>query len=283
MKKEFISEKRLPDYDFLGSVYKNTNSNELLETLESIKIQTLKPKNIVIVIDGGINKKVEILIKKYMTVLPIKTISLKKNNGLGLALRAGLEHCESEIVLRFDTDDINLKTRAFYLVKELANGKVDIVGSNIYEFTKDPKKWTSVKKMPKSHDLIKSQIIYRNPINHPSVGFLRKSIIDLNGGYRHFPFYEDYDLWIRAIHSNLIFKNIDKELVAVRVTEQRERRRGINLIYSEIRLLFTFFKVSFWQGLKFIPVLFFRIIFTLLPLKIVNIIYSNYLRKKWDN
>ena len=283
MKKEFISEKRLPDYDFLGSVYKNTNSNELLETLESIKIQTLKPKNIVIVIDGGINKKVEILIKKYMTVLPIKTISLKKNNGLGLALRAGLEQCESEIVLRFDTDDINLKTRAFYLVKELANGKVDIVGSNIYEFTKDPKKWTSVKKMPKSHDLIKSQIIYRNPINHPSVGFLRKSIIDLNGGYRHFPFYEDYDLWIRAIHSNLIFKNIDKELVAVRVTEQRERRRGINLIYSEIRLLFTFFKVSFWQGLKFIPVLFFRIIFTLLPLKIINIIYSNYLRKKWDN
>ena len=46
---------KFPDYDFLGSVYKNTKSNELLETLESIKAQILKPKNIILLIDGAIN------------------------------------------------------------------------------------------------------------------------------------------------------------------------------------------------------------------------------------
>ena len=214
-----------------------------------------------------------------MKVIPIKKITLKENVGLGLALREGLKECESEIILRFDTDDINDKKRAFYIVEELANGNVDVVGSNIYEFTNNPKKWTSLKKMPLSHNSIKRHLIYRNPINHPSVGFLKKSIINLNGGYRNFPFYEDYDLWIRAINNNLIFKNIDKALVAVRVTEQRERRKGVKLIFSEIRLLITFFKASFWQGLKFIPFLFFRIIFTLLPLRIINLIYSKYLRK----
>ena len=279
MNKKFISKKKLPDYDFLGSVYKKTKSNELLETLESIKKQTLKPKNIILVIDGFVKKEVKVLIKKYMKVLPIRTITLRENKGLGIALREGLKECKSEIILRFDTDDINLKTRALCIVRELANGTIDIVGSNIYEFTTNPKKRTSVKKVPTSHNSIKKQLIYRNPINHPSVGFLRKSIINLNGGYRDFPFYEDYDLWIRAINNNLIFKNIDKELVAVRITEQRKRRKGVNLIYSEIRLLFTFFKASFWQGLNFLPFLFLRIIFILLPFRIINFIYSKYLRK----
>ena len=64
---------------------------------------------------------------------------------------------------------------------------------------------------------IKSQIIFRNPINHPSVGFLRKSIIDLNGGYRHFPFYEDYDLWMR-ISERYIIAHVPKSLTKVRVT-----------------------------------------------------------------
>ena len=37
MRKKAYSESKLPEYDFLGSIYKNTNKNELLETLESIK------------------------------------------------------------------------------------------------------------------------------------------------------------------------------------------------------------------------------------------------------
>ena len=271
---------KFPDYDFLGSVYKNTKTNELLETLESIKAQILKPKNIILVIDGAINDELAILIKKYMKVLPIKKITLKENIGLGLALREGIKKCKSGIVLRFDTDDINLKTRAYLIVKELAKGDFDIVGSNIYEFTDSPKNFKSIKKMPTSHNSIKRQMIYRNPINHPTVGFLKDSIIRLNGGYRDFPFYEDYDLWIRAMHNNLRFKNIDKELVAVRISEQRGRRKGLNLIFSEIRLLSTFFKKSLLEGFIFIPFLFFRIIFKLLPLGIIKFIYSKFLRQR---
>ena len=279
MQKKVISDKELPDYDFLGSVYINTNAHELLETLESIRLQTLKPKNIFLVIDGEIKNNVKNLIKKYMQVLPIKKIHLKENLGLGLALRKGLMACQSEIILRFDTDDINLEKRAFYIVKELAKKNVDIVGSNIYEFIDSKKKWTSIKKMPLSHKDIKRTLIYRNPLNHPTVGFLRKSIIQLNGGYRNFPYYEDYDLWIRAKYNNLKFKNIDKELVAVRISKQRERRIGIKLIYSEIRLFFTIFRESFLDSLIFIPFLFCRIVFTLLPLNIIKFIYSRYLRQ----
>ena len=83
----------LADYDFLGSIYKNTKASELAETFESIKIQTHKPKKVVLVLDGYIQKKVLDLVDKYSSILPIKKISLKNNVGLGIALRKGLLEC----------------------------------------------------------------------------------------------------------------------------------------------------------------------------------------------
>ena len=270
----------LADYDFLGSIYKNTKTNELAETFESIKNQTHQPKNIFLVFDGYVKKDVSDLVKDYKKTLPIKIIFIKKNVGLGVALKKGLLQCKSNIVLRFDTDDINLKRRAELIVRELEKGDFDIVGSNVYEFDHDPEVWLSKKKMPLTHKSIVRSLMFRNPINHPSVGFLRKSILKLNGGYRHFPLYEDYDLWIRAFFSGLKFRNINQELVALRITDQRVRRRGLKLVYSELRLLFTFLNYSILHGLIFLPSCFLRIIFALMPLKIINILYEKIFRAK---
>lgn len=280
MIKKDLSKIKLPAYDFLGSIYKNTQAEELKETLDSIKDQTLKPKNIILVIDGFISNDVNCIVEEYIKILPIKIIYIKENVGLGPALRIGMQKCKSDIILRFDTDDINFKNRAYFTVKELAEGDVDIVGSNIYEFISNPNKLISKKKMPLSHKAISRTLLYRNPINHPTVGFLKKSVIQLKGGYRKFPFYEDYDLWIRALHNNLKFKNIDKELVAVRINEQRKRRKGLNLLGSEIRLFFTFSEKDILHGLIFLPFLLCRLAFILLPLNIIKYIYRNFFRQK---
>lgn len=271
---------KLADYDFLGSIYKNTKVSELEETFESIKNQTHKPKNVILVIDGPVKKKVLQLLDKYKDILPIRKILLKNNVGLGVALRKGLLECESEIILRFDTDDINLPKRAELIVAELEIGDVDIVGSNVYEFEHDPGIILSKKKMPLTHKSICREILFRNPINHPSVGFLRNSILKINGGYRNFPLYEDYDLWIRSLYGGLKFKNIDKELVAIRIINQRARRRGIKLIKTELRLLGTFLNHSFLHGLYFMPACLFRIIFALLPLNTIDFFYKRFLRIK---
>ena len=271
---------KLADYDFLGSLYKNTKAYELGETFESIKNQTHQPKNIFLVFDGNVKKNVSDLVENYKKTLPIKIISLKKNVGLGVALKKGLLQCKSDIILRFDTDDINLQKRAELIVRELEKGDFDIVGSNVYEFDQDPKVWVSKKEMPLTHKAISRSLVYRNPINHPSVGFLRKSILKLNGGYRHFPFYEDYDLWIRAFFGGLKFRNINQELVALRITNQRVRRRGLKLVYSELKLLFTFFNFSIFHGFIFLPFCLLRIIFALMPLKIVTILYTKIFRTK---
>ena len=109
------------------------------------------------------------------------------------------------------------------------------------------------------------------------MGFLRKSILKVDGGYRHFPFYEDYDLWIRAWKSGLKFGNIDQELVALRITGQRARRKGMKIISSEIRLLLIFLSILFCMVFFSYLLLSQEHFFALLPLKITNFI----LKKKF--
>ena len=270
----------LPSYDFLGSVYKGTNSLELEEALDSIIWQTLSPTNVFIVIDGYINNKVDNCLKEFTKKLPLNLIKLESNVGLGLALREGLKKCKSEIILRFDTDDINCKDRAYLQVKEIPNSNLDVIGSQIYEFISDPSECIFTKLMPLKHEEIKRQIIFRNPINHPTVAFLKDSILNLDGGYRNCPLYEDYDLWIRAIFNGLRFKNIPKSLVAMRIKNQRSRRRGLSLIKKETILIQTFLDISLILGILFIPIFIVRSLITLLPESIFKSFYSNLLRKK---
>ena len=91
MSKENNPKLVLPEYDFLGSIYKNTSKSELSAALNSIQNQTIKPKNIILVIDGYISKEVDFLVNEYMQSLPIIKVPLKENCGLGIALRIGLK------------------------------------------------------------------------------------------------------------------------------------------------------------------------------------------------
>jgi len=276
-----MNKSKLPNYDFLGAVYINTYPNELIDSLESIRSQTIQPKNVVIVIDGFIKEEVSSILTEYKKKLPIITLTSEKNIGLGLALRLGLKKCKSKVVLRFDTDDVNLKERAYLSLIEINKSNIDILGSNIYEFADNPNKYISIKKMPLSHQQIKRSLVLRNPINHPSVAFLRDSIINLDGGYRDFPFYEDYDLWIRAIFSGLKFKNIDKQLVAMRVNNRSQRRVGFKLILMEFKLFNTFLKYSAIHAVIFFPIFIIRSILKILPLKIFNFILLKFFRNNF--
>jgi len=269
----------LPNYDFLGSIYKFTKKNELKDSLESILSQQYKPFKVVIVLDGFINNDVLVVLQDYSQKLPIKTIAINQNVGLGKALREGLKHCISPIVLRFDSDDINRSDRALKQVKVIKEENIDICSSYTYDFIDNPKVPIRFKKLPLTNREIRKHIFIRNPINHPSVAFKRDKVISLDGGYRHCPFYEDYDLWIRAYSKNFVFKNLDEELVAMRIDNQILRRRGLKLLSGEFHILKTFANISLIYGLKFLPIFLLRIFIIMLPVKVLALIYRYILRK----
>ena len=95
------------------SLYKDENPVWLENSLLSMVKQTIKPDEIVLVLDGPITEELEYCVQKYKANYPeiMKIVPLKENVGLAKALDIGLEYCKNELVARMDTDDISLANR----------------------------------------------------------------------------------------------------------------------------------------------------------------------------
>ncbi|WP_241570105.1 glycosyltransferase, partial [Rosenbergiella collisarenosi] len=144
--------------------------------MQSIKTQSLLPREVVIIFDGEVPKKLEYVINEYTDLLNIKVFKLEENVGLGLALRFGLEKCSSELIARMDTDDICLEDRFIKQISYLVrNPEIDILGSSIIEFDESNGSQRE-KLLPVMNADIKKFSLMKNPINHRTVVFRKAKI-----------------------------------------------------------------------------------------------------------
>lgn len=217
---------KTPNISVLMSTYKNDKAEHLSKAIDSVLKQTLKPAEIVIVIDGEIPKPNKKLLEEYKkTYGQIRTIELKKNMGLGLALRRGLQECKYDIIARMDSDDISRPDRLELEYRALSAEDADIVGSNITEFIDEEGNIISKRKVPETDNSIKQYLKTRCPMNHMTVMFKKQSVLNA-GGYEDFKYNEDYILWIKMYEKNMKFYNIQDTLVNVRVGKDMYARRG---------------------------------------------------------
>ena len=76
----------------------------------------------------------------------------------------------------------------------------------------------------------------RNPFNHPCVMY-RKSAVEAAGGYRHCPYFEDYDLWARMLLGGSRGYNLQEPLLYMRAGKDMYARRG-GFAYARLALKF---------------------------------------------
>ncbi len=213
-------------FSVLMSVYQKDDPQWFQTAIESVLNQSVKPNEIVLVIDGPIpellNKTVSALEKDPL----FKVVRLEKNVGLGNALAEGLKHCSHELVARMDSDDLSLPSRfeeQIRLFKE--NPALDIVGGDISEFIGDETNIVAYRKVPQSNQAIQAYLKKRCPLNHVSVIF-KKSAVQAAGGYLDLFWNEDYYLWIRMAEHGAIMANTGTVLVNVRTGSDMYQRRG---------------------------------------------------------
>lgn len=217
------------EFSVLISVYSKENPKFFDEALKSTLVnQSVTPNEVVIVKDGPLTDSLDAVIETYKEAYSsiVKVVELETNKGLGEALKIGVQSCSFDIIARMDSDDINDKLR---FEKQLSvfkeNSEIALVGTNIAEFFGTKNKIEFVKKVPVSLDEIKKMAIRRNPINHVSVMFKKKAVLD-SGNYKHLYYLEDYYLWIRMLAQGYILKNISETLVYVRTGEGMFKRRS---------------------------------------------------------
>ncbi len=230
----------LPLFSVAISVYEKDNPEWFAKALESVIDQTVKPDEIIIVVDGPVPKAIQEVINKYVAYgksmgVKIRVLKLSENKGHGIARRTGIKNCRNELIAIMDADDICVSNRFEQQLKFFESEEYDIVGGDIAEFIEEGNS-ISYRKVPKNHQDIISYMKTRCPMNQVTVMF-KKSAVESAGGYRDWYCDEDYYLWLRMYLNKAKFANTGTVLVNVRIGEDMyQRRGGIKYFRSEAKL-----------------------------------------------
>ena len=216
-----MSASSFPPYSVLMSVYAGERATFLEESLASLMAQTVTPQEIVLVEDGPLTPELDASITRFDMSHPglLTVVSYPENRGLGFALGYGLRVCHNEIVARMDTDDYAFPTRMEEQLRVMQEHDLDMVGSQIIEFIKDPRTPVATSTLPVSSEEIIAYSKRRNPFRHPS-------IMKAGNYSKDFLYFEDWDLFNRMLAIGCKAWNIDHPLVAMRVSADFYGRRG---------------------------------------------------------
>lgn len=264
----------LPVYEKDVPVYLN-------ECLDSILHQTVKPDEVIVVLDGPVPDALEQVIEAFDNLLNIVQVRIPENKGLGNALREGVIVASGELIARVDADDISDRFRFEKQLNEFeSDSTLDIVGTYIDEFEDDIAIIKAQRVVPAEHNEIVKFAKLRCPVNHPSVMFKKSAVIQA-GNYQDFFHLEDYYLWIRMMMNDLKFKNIPEPLVHMRVGNgMYGRRGGFEYYVSKVKLRIEFFELKFinikelFAALVMISGNFF------LPVRVREMVYTKFLRRE---
>ena len=273
-----------PPYSVLMSVYKKENPNWFKIALDSMLAQTVKPAEIVLVEDGPLTKALYNVIEEYKTKYKnlFKIVPLKENQGLGLALQQGILACNNEYIARMDTDDYCVKERCSLELNEfIKDPELDIVGCFENEFAgEDLTQSFSCHKVPETDAEIKKFMRRRCGLLHPTVIY-KKSAVLKAGNYRHYPLFEDYDLFLRMVESGAKTYNIQKSLYYLRVNPNLFKRRG-GYAYMKTCVSFKYalYKKGFSSFMDFTVSAFGQALVCLMPNFMRTLFYKKFLRRE---
>lgn len=272
-----------PAFSVLMSVYKDEHPEYLDQAIKSIEIQTLLPKEIILVEDGPIGVELEKVIQEHKKKFPrrFEVIKLTNNQGLGKALNIGTKYVTTDWIARMDTDDICVKERFQIQVKQIVNEpELAVIGGQINEFIDSVNNVVGYRKVPLTSTSIKKYLKWRSPFNHPTVIINKKKLVEV-GGYQSFGTFEDYYLWSRMIIENEKVANSPKVLVHMRVSDALYERRGNpkNIKYV-LRLQKFMYQNGLVNGWQFILGTVIKVFNILISGKMRKIIYQGLIHKK---
>lgn len=272
--KEVAEQKK---YSVLMSLYKKENPEYLRIAIDSMLNQTVAPDEIVLVEDGPLTDELYAVLDEYPMLHRIKN---ETNLGLGLALNVGLKECRNELVARMDTDDCSKPERCEkQLQRFLEKPYLAIVGSHIDEFIGDTSNVISQRIVPTTSEEIYKFAKKRSAFNHPTVMYSKTAVLE-NNGYANLKRNQDVDLFGRMQFKGYKAENIDEALLWFRSSDElAKRRKSWQNTWSYIATIRKFWKMGYSSFTDYAIVGIAQTGMYLMPIKLQNYIYKNFLRK----
>ncbi len=204
-----------PKVSILMSIYNETES-EIIESINSLVSQTYSNVEIIIIVDNPLEKgRYAEILKPYVEKNKILVSYNEKNIGLARSMNVAFELSRGEYIARMDADDISAHDRIEKQVAILNEQQADLVCTG-YKFINEAGKEIEGGHIYYSPENLRKSLLTTNSIHHPTI-IIKREMFEKSGGYRDFPYSQDYDLWLRLLELECKFYMIDEVLLFYRL------------------------------------------------------------------
>ena len=207
-----------PAVSVLMSVY--NGERYLLEAIDSIRAQTFRDFEFIIVDDASDDGSAEIARRCMAQDGRIRLLALERNRGQAAALNHGLGMARGEFIARMDADDVCAPARFQKQVDYLrAHPEIGVLGCAMDvadERLRAHGRWD----YPARHAQILFNLLFRGSgFAHPATMMRRQLLVDAGGYDENARFAQDVELWTR-LASRARFANLPDTLLTYRRHEQ---------------------------------------------------------------
>lgn len=209
----------------------------IAEAIHSVLNQSFKDFELIIINDGS-SDNTENCIKEFKD--PRIILINQSNRGIAYAINKGLSIARSELIIRFDADDICYPHR---FVKQyqfmLEHPEYVIAGSSADYIDEKGEFVFTHERLPYSNEQIKARYKTVCPFIHSSVTYRKQSVIDCGGYNEHAHSFEDHLLWQEVLKKGKA-KNFAEPLIQVRLNpesitiDEQWRPKSFHLIKKKV-------------------------------------------------
>jgi glycosyltransferase involved in cell wall biosynthesis len=206
----------------------------LAECWESIRAQTFREWELVLVDDGSTASQTIAEIDRIARDPRVVLIRLDENQGIASALNTGLAQCRGKLVARMDADDMMMATRLERQFAYLqAHPDVAVLGTQLQGIEWKTEELHPPTEHPEQvtdeyirHQRDTSEIWF---LNHPTAMLRRSDVVNL-GGYPSYRVAQDLGLWLKVMKAGLKIHNLPTVELHYRLhPRQVTRARGVRL------------------------------------------------------
>jgi glycosyltransferase involved in cell wall biosynthesis len=194
----------------------------LAAAIESVLVQTLAPRRLIVVDDGSRDESAEIARSFAGGAIELVVVQ-KPNGGLSSARNAGLAHCRSELVALLDADDVwapHKLARQVACFAESELSELGVVFCGYDDIDENGQPLLNFPSMPLTRGLrgrIKRRLYRGNLVaGSGSAVLVKRACLARTGGFdERLPSSEDWEMWLR-LAEHYAFDYVDEVLVHLR-------------------------------------------------------------------
>jgi teichuronic acid biosynthesis glycosyltransferase TuaG len=218
----------------------------IVESIESVLKQTYLNWELLIVDDGSTDTTAAIVKQYQLKDTRIKYF-YQENGRQGKAKNLAIKNSKGDYIAFLDADDLWLKNKLEISIQEISDNDYSLIFTDCYIFEEDiPASFSGLKTMKvenavyKGHPALLSFLHYNKIPNLTVV--VKKDIMLKAGDFTNKVVAEEYEMWLRLLENQAIFKSIAIPLSCYRIHEESITAQDRHATFEIIEIIKDFAK-----------------------------------------